>query len=48
MYELGGLYRLKNCGTGSFEDLDMIVHLVLDHSTSPGWGVRGVDGPESG
>ena len=28
-YELGGLDRLKNCGHGAFEDLSMIVHLVL-------------------
>jgi hypothetical protein len=29
-YEVGGLDRLKSCGAGSFEELAMIYHLILD------------------
>ena len=43
-YELRGLYRLKSCGGGPFEDLAMIDHLVLGHWTNSSvgrpWGGR--------
>ena len=47
-YELRGLYRLKSCGGGPFEDLAMIDHLVSTILSVPHNGVRIFRGPESG
>ena len=33
LYKLGGLYRLKSCGGSPFEDIAIIVRLVLGHCT---------------
>jgi hypothetical protein len=47
-YELGGVDRLKNCRAGSFEDISMIVHLVLAILGVLHDGVKTAMGPKSG